>query len=96
MLTKQEYIEGSRQQLDLWGDHLASMERDVALRVEKGQAELRRRLDEVRREKRRLKNRLWRASAEAKEAWPETKEDLQEAFDTFRDNASRLFRTSRS
>ena len=89
-MTKQEFIEGSIGQLDLWGDHLRTMEEMVSER--RDARGLSARIADVQRKKSELRVRLRRALGSKEARWERIERELSGALDDFRHRAQQVYR----
>ncbi len=93
MHTKDEYLDATREQLDLWGRQLATLERQLLRSASEHRATVR---DEVRDlcEKRdALADRLRETAAaeHASSVWSAVQEPLEQAVDEFRRRAAKVY-----
>jgi hypothetical protein len=92
MHTKTSYIEGTSLQLDLWGEQFATLEDELSKPTSPDRADLQRKLDRLKKERRTLKRRLREAARGDKATnWEDVREPLEAAVEDFRALAGEVY-----
>ena len=91
MPDKDDYLEGTTLQLDLWGDHLVTLEERLDHGPPRGRDALRSRIGELRRKKRSLKRNLRAAVYDEGQRWTEARADIESEVRDFRRLAAEVY-----
>lgn len=90
MKNRQELIEATQRQLELWDSRLTELEHEMGAKSERAKREAMTRLDKLRADRRSLSKRLEAAKDAAAEGWMQLEGDLSDAVDSFREGATRM------
>lgn len=97
MRARKDYIEGTKLQLDIWGDQLAHLEKKASRSIESGRERIEGKLVSVERRRRSLLQRLREAArVETDKEWKDMRAQIDSSLSDFRSLALEIHHSVRS